>query len=85
MPSPSSTEHKEFPQEVKAVKAKNKILQSSVRTCVRAYEQREKRREDMMKKAFTAVARLCAPLTSEVVFSTSEIEKTTSEVSRSSS
>ena len=67
------------------MKAKNKILQSSVRTCVRAYEQREKRREDVMKKAFTAVARLCAPLTSEVVFSTSEIEKTTSEVSRSSS
>ena len=50
-----------------------------------AYEQREKRREDVMKKAFTAVARLCAPLTSEVDFSTSEIEKTTSEVSGSSS
>ena len=67
------------------MKAKNKILQSSVRTCVRAYEQREKRREDVMKKSFTAVARLCAPLISEVVFSTSEIEKTTSEISRSSS
>ena len=67
------------------MKAKNKILQNSVRTCVRAYEQQEKRREDVMKKAFTAVVQLCVPLTSEVVLSISEVEKTTSEVSRFSS